>query len=78
MAVEVVVKAAIIDDVVLTVPVSDEVRHVIQAWAEDHGDDLNRRLADFGLDNYSITEPEWHRVVTREELRLLRREPRTA
>ena len=51
----------------ITVPVAPEVAEVIHEWAQEHAEDLNERLAPFGLGNYNIARPEYRRVVTEGE-----------
>lgn len=61
-------KAIWVDDTALTVPVTREVQRVINEWAVDHGNDLNERLAPFGLGNYDLVQVEFMRVVRPDEI----------
>lgn len=53
---------------VLTVPVSESIRQVIEDWGDEHIEDLHRRLAPYGINAYDIVRPEYSRVVTKEDL----------
>ena len=60
--------ATFVDDVVLTVPVTEEIRNAIGRWEAKHLKDLNKRLAPYGLNAYDLTVPEYHRVLTLKDL----------
>ncbi|WP_336698198.1 hypothetical protein [Curtobacterium sp. USHLN213] len=56
------------DDQRVSVVVDTEVAKAITRWAERNSADLDAELAPFGLHSTDIFEPEYRRVVTREEL----------
>lgn len=60
--------ATFVDDVALTVPVTEEVRNAIGRWEAEHLKDLNKHLAPYGLNAYDLIPPEYSRVVTRADL----------
>lgn len=56
------------EDQRLSVVVDKDVAKVIGRWAERNSAELDADLAPFGLHSTDIFEPEYRRVVTREEV----------
>lgn len=59
------------DAQVINVLVDRDVLRVITLWAERNSEELDADLAPFGLHSTDILQPEYRRVLTREELAAL-------